>query len=452
MAPPDVLEAVPAAPTTLVRPRWFASYRWVICGLLFAATTINYVDRNILGVLAPGLQRELGVSDSQYGDINAAFSFAYALGFPLCGYLIDRVGTRVGYAVALVVWSLAAAGHSLARGAWGLGVARFILGLGEAGNFPAAVRTTAEWFPRRERALATGIFNSGSNVGAIVAPLVVPFLALRFGWQAAFLLTGLLGLVWVAFWLPLYGRPEATPKVSPAELSWIRSDPPDRGGTIRWRPLLGYRQTWAVAAGKFLTDPIWWFYLFWSAKFFADRFGTSLKEIGPPLVAIYLMADVGSIGGGWLSSHLLARGWSANAARKTALLACALCVVPVSFAPLVSSQAAAVFLIGLAAAAHQGFSANMYTLASDMFPRRAVGSVIGIAGMAGAVGGILMQAASGRIKEWTGSYLLMFIVAGSVYVLSVAVIHALAPRLAPAPVDPRPDDHQPGIAGGTLDG
>jgi MFS transporter, ACS family, hexuronate transporter len=427
----EVLDPRPVEATNRMQP--VGSYRWVVCALLFGATTINYVDRGVLGVLAPDLQREMGWTDTQYGDINAAFSLAYALGFPLLGFLIDRVGTKIGYAGALVVWSLAAAGHALARSAFGFGVARFLLGLGEAGNFPAAVRTTAEWFPRRERALATGIFNSGSNVGAILAPLVVPWIALAAGWQAAFLATGLLGLAWVAFWIPLYGRPDRMSRVSPEELAWINADKPDRGPKIRWAELLPHRQTWAVAAGKFLTDPIWWFYLFWSAKFFADRFGTDLKMIGPPLIAIYLMADVGSIAGGWLSSHLIGRGWSANWARKTTLLACALCVVPVSFAPLVSNQWTAVLLIGLAAAAHQGFSANMYTLASDMFPRRAVGSVIGIAGMAGAVGGILMQAASGRIREWTGSYLTMFVIAGSVYLLSVLVMHVLAPGLEPVP-------------------
>jgi ACS family hexuronate transporter-like MFS transporter len=403
-------------------------------------------------VLAPDLQREMRWTDTQYGDINASFSLAYALGFVLMGRFIDRVGTKTGYAVALTVWSLAAAGHAMARSAFGFGVARFLLGLGEAGNFPAAVRTTAEWFPRRERALATGIFNSGSNVGAVLAPLMVPAIALHAGWQSAFVVTGLLGLVWVAFWLPFYGRPEEVARVSPGDLAWINSDPPDPPDRFGWGLLLAHRQTWAVAAGKFLTDPIWWFYLFWSAKFFADRFGTDLKKIGPPLITIYLMADVGSIAGGWLSSHLIARGWSANRARKSALLACALCVVPVSFAPVVSNMWTAVALIGLAAAAHQGFSANMYTLASDMFPRRAVGSVIGIAGMSGAVGGILMQAASGRIKDWTGSYLTMFIVAGSVYLLSVLVIHALAPGLEPIPIGPVAASGKPVVEGGDLDG
>ncbi len=406
-------------------------YRWVVCALLFFATTINYVDRFVLGVLAPELQHEIGWTDTQYGDINAAFSTAYAVGFIVMGRFIDRVGTRLGYAFALIVWSLAAAGHAFARTPFGFGVARAFLGLGEAGNFPAAVKTIAEWFPKRERALATGIFNSGSNVGAILAPLIVPILALRYGWQWAFLATGLLGLLWVFFWLPLYDHPDRVARVSDAERAWIHGDPPDPGRAFSWRELLPYRQTWAVALGKFLTDPIWWFYLFWSAKFLSDRFGVDLKHIGPPLITIYLLADVGSIGGGWLSSRLLARGWSTSASRKIAMTVCALCVVPVALAPLVSNMWLAVFLIGLAAAAHQGFSANMYTLASDMFPRRAVGSVIGIAGTAGAVGGILMQAASGRIRDATGSYLAMFVLAGTVYLLSVPLIHALAPTLEP---------------------
>lgn len=409
-------------------------FRWVICGLLFFATTINYVDRGVLGVLAPDLQKTIGWTDTQYGDINAAFTFAYAIGFILVGRFIDRVGTRIGYAVSLILWSLAAAGHAFARTPFGFGVARFMLGLGEAGNFPAAIKTTAEWFPRRERALATGIFNAGSNVGAVLAPLAVPLIYLNWGWQWAFVSTGLIGLVWVFFWLPLYRRPEQHPRVSPAELAWIHSDPAEPATRIPWLRLLPHPQTWAFALGKFLTDPIWWFYLFWSAKFLADRFGVDIKRIGPPLIAIYLLADIGSVAGGWLSSSLLKRGWTPNAARKTALLACALCVVPVSLAPVVSNMWVAVLLIGLAAAAHQGFSANLFTLTSDMFPRRAVGSIVGIGGMAGAVGGILMQAASGRIKDLTGSYLAMFVIAATVYVLSVLIIHLLAPRLAPAKV------------------
>jgi ACS family hexuronate transporter-like MFS transporter len=409
-------------------------YRWVVCALLFFATTINYVDRNVLGVLAPELKKGIGWSDQQYGDINATFSFAYAIGFVVVGRFIDRVGVRIGYAVSLVVWSLTAAAHALARTPLQFGIARFCLGLGEAGNFPAAIKATAEWFPRRERALATGIFNAGTNVGAVIAPLVVPWLALRWGWQSAFVFTGLAGLLWVVFWLPLYDQPEHR-RIEPAELAWIRSDPPELEVHIPWLQLLHYRQTWALAVGKFVTDPIWWFYLYWSAPFFAARFNADLKTIGPPLVTIYLMADVGSVVGGWLSSWWLSRGWTPNAARKTAMLICALCVVPVSFAPVVDDMWVAVVLIGLAAAAHQGFSANLFTLTSDLFPRRAVSSVVGIGGTAGAVGGIWMQAASGRIIEATGSYQRIFITAAVVYVFSLVAIHLLTPRLEPVRFD-----------------
>jgi len=315
------------------------------------------------------------------------------------------------------------------------GLARFLLGFAEAGNFPAAIKATAEWFPRRERALATGIFNAGTNVGATIAPLLVPFLAVWWGWQSAFVVTGLAGLVWVIFWLPVYDQPDRHPRVTAEELAWIRSDPPEPAVRIPWARLLPYRQTWAFAIGKFVTDPIWWFYLYWSAPFFAQRFHADLKSIGPPLVTIYVMADVGSVAGGWLSSWLLKHGWSTNAARKTALLICALSVVPVSLAPKVDNMWTAVALIGLAAAAHQGFSANLFTLTSDLFPRRAVSSVVGIGGMAGAVGGILMQSASGRVVDATGSYERLFLIAAVVYVFSVVMIHILSPRLQPVQFD-----------------
>ncbi len=406
-------------------------YRWVICALLFSATTINYMDRGVLGVMEPVLQKVIGWTATQYGDINAAFTFAYAIGFLLMGRLIDRLGSRAGYAIALTVWSLAAAGHALADSVAGFAIARFLLGLGEAGNFPAAIKTTAEWFPRKERAFATGIFNAGSNVGAIIAPLAVPALVLSVGWQWAFVGTGLIGLLWLFFWLPLYREPADSSRVNAAELALINEDGEEPATKVRWRDLVPHRQTWAFAGGKFLTDPIWWFYLFWSGKFFAERFGVSIKNIGLPLVIIYLLADVGSVGGGWLSSHLIKRGWSVNAARKTAMLVCAVCMLPVCLAPVVSNMWLAVTFIGIAAAAHQGFSANLFTLTSDMFPRRAVGSVVGIGGMAGAVGGILMQMSAGRIKDATGSYLAMFIIAGTVYLLAFAVTHLLAPRLKP---------------------
>ena len=294
--------------------------------------------------------------------------------------------------------------HGLARTPLSFGVARFGLGLSEAANFPAAIKSVAEWFPRRERAFATGVFNSGTNIGAIVAPLVVPPLAVAYGWPAAFLFTGAIGLLWLVLWLPLYGPPETHPRVSPAELALIRSDPEETTAKLPWLRLLPHRQTWAFALGKFLTDPIWWFYLYWIPKFLYDRHGIKLTEIGLPLVAIYLIADVGSIGGGWLSSRLIKSGWSVNAARKTTMLICAVLVTPIVFATQVKDVWSAVALIGLAAAAHQGFSANIFTLVSDMFPKQAVGSVVGIGGMAGAVGGMVIAAGVGRILQWTGSY------------------------------------------------
>ena len=406
--------------------------RWLICALLFFATTINYVDRAVLGVLAPTLRSELGWSDQDYGGISAAFTLAYALGFLVAGWFIDRFGTRVGYTVYLTVWSLAAAAHALARSVTGFGIARFALGLGESGNFPAAVKTVAEWFPKKERALATGIFNAGSNVGAIVAPLVVPWLALTWGWRSAFVVTGLAGLVWILFWWPLYRRPGEHPKLSAAERRHIESDPPDPVGRVPWLVLLRCRQTWAFATGKLLTDSIWWFYLFWFPLFMADRFGVDLKTIGLPMITVYLLADVGSVGGGWLSSALLRRGWTTNAARKSAMLTCAILILPVMLAPHTDAKWVAVWLVGLAAAAHQGFSANLFTLTSDLFPRNAVGSVVGIGGFAGAMGGFCMNLGAGWLKQHTGSYAVMFVIAGCAYLAALAALHLLSPRLEPA--------------------
>jgi MFS transporter, ACS family, hexuronate transporter len=421
-------------------------YRWVICALLFFATTINYVDRSVLSVLEPELQKVTGWTATQYGDINSAFNLAYAIGFLFAGWMMDRIGTRWGYTISLTIWSLAAASHALAHSVLGFAIARFALGIGESGNFPAAIKTVAEWFPRKERALATGIFNAGSNIGAVVAPWVVPILFVWKGWQAAFIATGLAGLLWVLFWLPVYRRPREHSKLSPAELAYIESDPPDPPTKIRWLDLLPFRQTQAFAIGKFMTDAVWWFYLFWFAKFMSERFGVNIKTIGLPMITVYLLADVGSIAGGWQSSWLLTRGWSANAARKTAMLTCALCVVPVVAAPIVQgtyhiagdwtieAKWIAVLLIGVAAAAHQGFSANLFTLASDMFPRGAVGSVVGIGGFAGAMGGVLMNLAAGRLRDSTGNYIVMFSIAASAYLLALLVIHLLVPRLEPVEI------------------
>jgi MFS transporter, ACS family, hexuronate transporter len=413
-------------------------YRWIVCALLFFATTINYVDRAVLGVLAPTLRAEIGWTDQDYGYISAAFTLAYAIGFLFAGWFIDRVGTRIGYTVYLVLWSLAAAGHALARTAFGFGLARFGLGIGESGNFPAAIKTIAEWFPKKERAFATGIFNAGSNVGAIVAPAIVPWIALTWHWQAAFLITGLSGLVWIVFWWPLYHRPAEHPKLSKTELAHIQSDPPDPDVKIRWLDLLRHRQTWAFATGKFLTDSIWWFYLFWFPLFMNDQFGVNLKKIGLPMITVYLLADVGSVGGGWLSSFLMGRGWTANAARKTAMLVCALCILPVAMAPRVQGQWIAVWLVGVAAAAHQGFSANIFTITSDMFPRKAIASVVGIGGFAGAMGGFFMNLGAGWLKQHTGSYVVMFTIAGFAYLLALLIIHLLVPRLEPANLETSP--------------
>jgi ACS family hexuronate transporter-like MFS transporter len=408
-------------------------YRWVICALLFFATTINYVDRQVLGILSKDLQAALGWNELQYGNIVAAFNAAYALGLLGAGRFMDRFGTRIGYSLALTIWSLAAMGHALARSAFGFGVARAALGVGEAGNFPAAIKTVAEWFPKKERALATGIFNGGSNVGAIVAPLVVPWIAHSWGWQWAFILTGAIGLLWLAFWIPMYARPEVHPRVNKAELAHIQSDPPDPvAAKIPWIQLIPHRETSAFAIGKSLTDPIWWFYLYWVPPFLRQHHGLDLTTIGRPLIAIYIIADVGSIGGGWLSSSFIKRGWTINGARKIAMLICALLVTPIILVSSVRNLWVAVGLIGLAAAAHQGWSANIFTLASDMFPRRAVGSVVGIGGMAGAFTGATMAVIVGYILQVTGgNYKIPFYIAGAAYLTALLIIQLLVPKVEP---------------------
>jgi len=435
IAAPKIASEFPDAPITSgvnlgVR---IGRYRWVICALLFFATTINYIDRQVLGLLSKDLQTFFGWSEIDYGNIVASFSAAYALGLLLAGRIMDRFGTKIGYSVALIFWSLAAMAHAGARSAFGFGVARAALGLGEAGNFPAAIKTVAEWFPKKERAFATGIFNAGTNVGAIVAPLTVPWIALNYGWRWAFIMTGAIGFLWLLFWIPMYARPEVHPRVSKAELAHIQSDPADPPAEkIPWVKLVPHRQTSAFAIGKYMTDPVWWFYLYWIPAFLRQNHGLDLSTIGPPIIAIYLIADVGSIGGGWLSSNLIKRGWTINRARKTAMLLCALAVTPIIFASNVKSLWAAVGLIGLAAAAHQGWSANLFTTASDMFPRGAVGSVVGFGGMAGAVGGATMAVATGYILQSTGgNYQIVFTIAGTAYLLALLVIHLLVPRLEP---------------------
>lgn len=409
-------------------------FRWVICALLFFATTINYIDRQVIGILKPTLMHDLKWDQQTYANVVFWFQAAYAIGLLLAGGLIDRLGTKIGYALALVVWSVAAILHGSARTATQFASARFGLGLGESGNFPAAIKATAEWFPQRERSLATGIFNAGSNIGAVVAPIAVPWLTFKYGWPIAFYATGTIGLLWLALWLPIYRRPAEHPAVSSAELAYIQSDPPEVGQKMSWVELLGYRQTWAFAIDKFLTDPIWWFYLYWIPGFLDEKHHVKLLDLGPPLIVIYLLADIGSIGGGWIPSVLLKRGWSMNAARKTAMLICALAVVPVFMAATTSHLWFAVGLVSLAAAAHQGWSANLFTIVSDTFPKRAVGSVVGIGGMAGAIGGMGIAELAGWVLQRTGSYVPLFIIGGSAYLVALACIQGLLPRLERAEI------------------
>jgi MFS transporter, ACS family, hexuronate transporter len=428
--------AVAAATSPTIGER-VGRYRWTICALLFFAATINYVDRQVIGILKPTLKTELGWDEIAYSNVVFWFQAAYALGFVMMGRLMDRLGTRKGFSFAVTFWSLAAMAHALAYSVMTFSFARFALGLGEAGNFPASVKTVAEWFPKKERALATGIFNAGTNVGAIITPLLVPLIAGYWGWRWAFIITGATGFVWLAAWLALYQKPHEHPRVKQAELAYINSDPPEGETRIPWARLIPHRQTWAFVTAKFMTDPIWWFYLFWVPGFLHDQYGLPLDRItsGLPLVVIYLMADVGSVGGGWLSSMLIKRGWPIGRARKTAMLICALCVVPIVLVSQTSNMWTAVLLIGVAASAHQGWSANVFTMTSDLFPRRAVGSVVGIGGMAGAIGGMLIAKIVGYVLQWTGSYLPIFIIAGSSYLLALLFVHLLVPRFAPAQVE-----------------
>jgi ACS family hexuronate transporter-like MFS transporter len=404
-------------------------YRWVICSLLLFGATKNYMDRQVLGVLKTTLQHDLGWNEIDYSNIVFAFQFAYAVGMLGIGRLIDRLGTRRGYSLAMIFWSIASMAHGIATSLTGFILARSALGLGESGVFPASLKSVAEWFPKRERAFAVGIFNAGTNVGAILTPLFVPWITIHWGWRWAFVLTGALGFVWLIFWLALYRKPEDHPRCSKAELAYIRSDPTESARKFTWRSLFPHRQTWAFAVGKFLTDPIWWFYLFWVPDFLQRQHGLQLSQIGLPIVAIYVMSDMGSVVGGWFSSFLIKRGATVNRARKTAMLICALSVLPIVFADRVASLWIAVVIIGLAAAAHQGFAANLFTLPSDMFPSSAVASVVGIGGTAGAFGGMLIAKIVGYALQWTGSYKVPFLIAGTAYLLALGFIQLLAPGL-----------------------
>jgi ACS family hexuronate transporter-like MFS transporter len=410
-------------------------FRWLICALLFAATALNYVDRQTIGVLEPVLARQLNWTETDYANIVLSFQLAYAVGYLVFGKLIDRLGARLGYALAVGIWTVAHIAHAWAGSLLDFMVARFAIGLGESGNFPAGLKAVAEWFPKQERALATGIFNAGTNVGAILTPIIVPLITLNLGWRAAFLITGSFTVLWLIVWLPIYRSPRQQPRLSASELAYIESDPADPPVSVSWFRLLKVRETWAYAIGKFLIDPIWWMYLFWLPDFLVKRHHLDLKTFGPPLVAIYVVSDLGSIGGGWMSSRLLRAGFSLNAARKWTMLLCSLLVIPVVAASYIDSLWGAVAIVALATAAHQGFSCNLFTLPSDVFPRQAVGSLIGIGGAAGAVGGMLLAKYAGWVLDRVGSFAPIFALAGSAYILALIAIHVLSPRLAPARIN-----------------
>jgi ACS family hexuronate transporter-like MFS transporter len=406
-------------------------YRWVVVGLLFAAMVINYVDRQTIGLLKGDLTREFAWSETDYADLVFWFQASYAVAYLAWGRIIDRIGARWGFGLAFLIWQIGHIAHAGARSLGGFFMARIVLGAGEGGGFPGGIKAVAEWFPKKERAFATGLFNAGTNIGAIVTPLVIPAVTLAYGWRMAFIVTGLAGLVWLPIWLLLYRRPREHKHVSAAELAHIESDPADPVEKVAWTKLLGYRETWAYALGKFLIDPIWWMFLFWLPDFLGKRYGLDLKTFGPPLVAIYLLSDIGSVSGGWLSSRFMSRGWTINRARKTTMLICAVCAVPVAFAAYASNLWLAVAIIGLATAAHQGFSANLYTLPGDVFPRSAVGSVVGIGGMIGAIGGMAMAKYAGWVLDQIGTYTPIFVVAGSAYLLALLAVHLLTPRMEP---------------------
>jgi MFS transporter, ACS family, hexuronate transporter len=404
--------------------------RWTVCAMLFAATSINYLDRQVIGLLKPTLERSIGLTEVNYGYIIAAFQVAYAVGLMIAGRLVDRLGTRAGYLLFMAVWSLAGMAHALVRSALGFGIARFFLGLGEAGNFPAAVKTVADWFPQGERSLATGIFNSGANVGALVAPAVIPWVTLTFGWRAAFLATGLLGVPWMAWWLKNCRTRSTHLRLTQAGWDTINGkEDVQLERDIPWLMLLTYRQTWAFSIAKFLTDPIWWFYLFWLPSFFDSHFHLGLSHLGLPLIVVYTTSALGSIAGGWLPALFRRQPFDRAKARLSAMLICASMALPVLVAGGVNSKWAAIGLVSVAAAAHQGWSANLFTIPSDMFPRGVVGAVVGIGGMAGSVGGVLFSLSAGKILELTHSYGVLFAISATAYLISMAVLHLLAPGL-----------------------
>jgi ACS family hexuronate transporter-like MFS transporter len=408
------------------------NYRWRIVALLFFATTINYIDRQVIGLLKPFIEKDMGWTEISYGQIVTAFQAAYAIGLLISGRFLDIVGTRLGFSIAIVVWSIGGMLHAAARTVFGFGAARFILGIGESANFPASVKTVAEWFPKKERALATGIFNSGSNIGAIVAPIIVTYITLKFGWRWAFIITGMLGFIWLLFWVLLYKIPSKHPKVSIKELGYILSDQEEiPRNKLTLIELFRFRQTYGICLSRFVTEWVWWFFLFWAPDFLKKTHGVNIKEVVLPIIIIYTCASIGGIGGGWISGYFIRKGMGIDRARKTVVLICAIMVLPLVFVPFMSNIWVAVLLISLATAAHQGWASNIFTIASDIFPKNAVGSVTGIAGFFGAVGGAISATVIAAILEFTGSYFLIFALASSAYLIAWLIIKLMIPEITP---------------------
>src|SRR5688572_13196036 len=420
------------------------SYRWTICALVFFATTVNYIDRQVISLLKSDLTTEFNWNDGDYANIEIAFKIAYALGMLISGRVIDKVGTKIGYFLATLLWSIAAVGHGLVSSTFGFIVARSALGVTESANFPAAIKTVAEWFPKKERALATGIFNSGTNIGAVVAPLTVPYIMVAWGWKWAFIITGSIGFIWVVLWLMYYETPAKHKKLLKPEFDYIHADADDKADELKkdekvsWIRLLGFKQTWAFVMGKFLTDPIWWFYLFWLPDFLESQYGIKGTQMALPVATVYILTTFGSVGGGWLPMYLIKNNWPAFKARKTSMLIYAFMVIPIVFAQILGEMNMwlAVLVIGLAASAHQAWSANIFTTVSDMFPKKAVGSVTGIGGMFGSLGGIMLSVLVQKslfvhyraIGDIETAYYIMFIICGSAYLLAWLTLHLLAPR------------------------
>jgi len=424
-------------PTPAVSTQPSTSYRWTVCALLFAATTINYIDRQILALIKPILDEQLHWSNEQFGLTNAFFQLSYAISLMIFGWIVDKYGTKIGYAVSIAAWSCAAVGHALVSSIGGFYVARVVLGLGEGGNFPSAIKAVALWFPKRERATATAIFNSGTNMGAIIAPLIVPAIALSLGWHWAFIFAGIAGFLWLFLWIPFYNVPEKIKATNAAELELIRSDKDDTsrdGEKVSWLSLLGYRQTWSFVVAKALTDPVWWFFLTWLPDFFKQTRHLDIKQSGYMLATIYGMSTVLSIFGGVVVGKLVQSGWSVTRARKTGMLIFALCVLPIIFVVDVNNWTAVV-IIGFACSAHQAWSANLFTTASDMFPKRAVASVVGLGGMAGSGLGFVFPIIAGSLLDRfklhnniSGGYAALFSICAGAYLLAFVLQHILAPR------------------------